>query len=98
MSRLAPRLLAIALWLHVSYVVAEATFDDLYENVIPADTSECLDKVRQGIRSRYFDRDFGSDRPYGSLDTGTPSTVLSADSAVRRSTLSYIIAECKLSF
>lgn len=53
MSRPAARLLAIALWLNVSCVVAEATFDDLYENVIPADTSECLDKVSKGIRSRY---------------------------------------------
>lgn len=47
MSRLGSRLFAIALWLNVSYVVAEAAFDDLYENVIPADTSECLDKVSQ---------------------------------------------------
>lgn len=61
MSRLAARFLVVAVWLRVSYVIADATFDDLYENVIPADTSECLDKVSQGIRSRYFDRDFGSD-------------------------------------
>lgn len=56
MGRLAARFLAAAIWLHV-VAIADGTFDELYENVIPADTAECLDKVcynMQGIRE---DRD-----------------------------------------
>lgn len=43
-GRFAARFRTITVWLHV-VGIAKGSFDELYENVIPADTADCLNKV-----------------------------------------------------